>query len=220
MHLDNALFLDWFASLGGIYYQPETDAYYRLELDRGTALRVTTSLGDEPVPLSVVDVLERCYRYCPLPVARTRPAVTLARLGRSSRARRLVLEATLQRRRLCPYWLRWIAAQSSGEYNARHCDRYILRFLPNVTFDDLVVVAQIIPWVGPGITWALFRADAVKAALLFEEWIAAGEPERFRDLGGSFQELATQYAGSAIDETLMRVNSVMAHYGYVTQPVE
>lgn len=219
MHLDNALFLDWFASLAGIYNEPEPNTYYRLQLSRGAFLQVSSCLGGPSVPLSVVEVLQRCYRYTPLPVARTRPAATLARLAKRPRSNRLVLEATMQRRRLYPLWLRWIESLAAGEFNARDCDRYLLRFQPRVAFDDLVVFAQILPWIGPGLMWALFRADAVKAAELFEAWLAAGEHGRFRDLGHHLPLLAPRYDGTPIYQTFLRVGVVLIDRGDAAEKI-
>ncbi|MES2304977.1 MAG: hypothetical protein V4558_05695 [Gemmatimonadota bacterium] len=209
MHLDNILFLDWFASLAGIYYDQDADTYYRLQLRRGAVLRVTRSIGQQPAPLSVVDVLQRCERYSPLSIAHTRAAATLSHIGRRAGSTRLLLETTLHRRRLYPCWLGWIAARSTGEYNPRDCDRYIVRFASSATFDDLVVLAAAIPWIGPWLMYSLFKTDAGRAAQLFEEWLAAGEHGRFRDLGGHLPMLAADYVGTAVGETLMRVAGVV-----------
>lgn len=210
MQLDNAIFLDWFASLAGIYRRSEAEAIYRLELDRGAVLRVTNYFNPTPVALTVLELLQRSGYHSPLTLARRRPAVSLTKLRRRGRARRLALEATLQRSRLYPFWLKWMTAHSPGQYDFRDNDRYILRFLPEASFDDLVVVAKHVPRVGPGLTWALFRADACNAAMLFEEWIAFGQHERFRDLAEQLPMLAADYVATPFHETFVRVAAVVA----------
>ena len=218
--LDNACFLDWLATLAGYYRVPDRRGVFRVELDRGAVLRVTDAVGDEVIPLSVVELRETGVRSGGLTVARQHPATPLAELREQFGPHRLALEAELQRRRLYPLWIRWIEEQTREPYDVRDSDMYILRFLPQPRFADLVVIARHLPRIGPGMMWSLFRASSLHAALLFDEWLDAGEPERFRDLGGAFQQLAARCVGSGIQETMARVNSVMAHYGYVTQPVE
>jgi hypothetical protein len=200
MLLDNACFLDWLATLAGYYHVPDRRSVFRVELDRGAVLRVTDAVGDQVIPLSVAELREQGVRCGGLTIARQHPVTPLAELREHGASLRLALEAKLQRGRLYPLWIRWIEEQSR--------------------FDDLVVIARHLPRIGPGMMWSLFRASSLHAALLFDERLDAGEPERLRDLGGAFQELAARCVGSGIQETMERVNSAMAHYGYVGEPVD
>lgn len=213
--LDNACFLDWLASVAGYYVYRDRSGVFRIELDRDAVLRVTESVTDTVVPITVIELRKHGRRCGELTAARRRPALPLAELREQFGPHRLALETELQRRRLYPYWIRWIEATVSNEYNAVACDNYILRFHPKPRFDDLIVIARITPWIGIGMMWSLFCASPLDTAELFEEWIAAGEPERFRDLGSAIPELVTRCADSPFAETMIRVSSVMAHYGYV-----
>ncbi len=213
--LDNACFLDWLAAQSGYFEFPGWRGIFRIELDRDAVLRVTEAVTDTVVPITVIELRKHGRRCGELTAARRRPALPLAELREQPDSRRLVLEATLQRRRLYPHWIRWIEAMVSDEYDAVACDHYILRFHPKPRFDDLIVIARITPWIGIGMMWSLFCASPLDTAELFEEWIAAGQPERFRDLGSAIPELVTRCADSPFGETMIRVGSVMAHYGYV-----
>lgn len=216
--LDNVCFLDWVARLSGYWQHPGHPGTGRVVLDRGAVLRVTNAMDEEPWPLTLVDLLESGTLCTGLTVRRLRPLTPLAVLRTDLTAPRLLLEADLQRRRLYPRWIAWIEKEVREDPDVRASDMYILRFLPEIVFDDLVVIARIIRPVGPAMMWALFVTDTARAALLFAEWADAGDHERFRVLGGEFEKIffVRCYRGP-YHEQLSRVYDLMHEHCY-TRP--
>ncbi len=211
--LDHVCFLDWVARLSGYWQHPGHRGTCRVELDRGAVLRVTDGVGDEPWPLTLVDLLEE-GNYCTgLSVERLRPSLSLAALRADRVDLRLLLEADLQRRRLYPRWTDWMEAQVREDPDPRSSDIYVLRFLPEIGFDDLAVIARITRPIGQGMMWSLFVADTARATLLFAEWVDAGDHERFRALGGEFEKVFARCQGGPHHEQLGRVYALMLQHG-------
>ena len=217
--LDNACFLDWLAFQAGFWTHPAEDGYLRIELDRGAVLRVAGAVFDEQVTITVVDLQQHGARCCGLSVQRMRPAFPLARLGRRAGAQRLLLEAELQRRRLYPLWISWVTGQSLENYDVRDSDLYMLRFLPKARFDDLVVIARLLPRIGPGLLYTLFQLNATKATRLVAAWAAAGEHERFRHVAAPFEAILAAYRETKLFPQLLKVNALMADHGYARRVV-
>ena len=216
--LDNVCFLDWLARLSGYWQHPGHPGTYRVELDRGAVLRVTEGVGDEPYPLTLIDLLENGNHCTGLTVRRLRPTFSLAALRAERNDPRLLLEAGLQRRRLYPRWTSWMETQVREDPDPRQSDMYILRFMPEISFDDLVVVARITRPVGPAMMWALFVTDTARAARLFAEWADAGDHERFKVLGGEFEKVFfCRCFRGPYHELLSRVYDVM-HEHFYTKP--
>ena len=218
--LDNACFLDWIAFQAGYWAHPGESALCRVELDRGAVLRVTGPVADDPVSITMVEMQQQGRRRSGLSVRRMRPAVPLAQLRRRAGAQRLLLEAELQRRRLYPLWISWMEEQTQGEYDVRDSDVHVLRYLPKARFDDIAVIAKLLPSIGPGMMWSLFHLSPTKAARLMAGWAAAGEHERFRDIGVAFEEVLARYCETRLFTQLLRVNALMADHGYARRVVE
>ena len=218
--LDNVCFLDWLARLSGYWQHPGHPGTYRVEFDRGAVLRVTDAVGDEPYPLTLIDLDEEGIHGSGLSIRRQRPALALAELRADGADARLLLEADLQRRRLYPRWIGWLEEMAREDPDPRHSDLFLLRFQPEISFDDLAVVARTIRPVGPGLMWALFRADATKAAALFEEWVDDGDHRRFSALGGQFETVLMRSYGKPTFRQLARVNQMMVQHGYARTPDE
>lgn len=217
--LDNACFLDHIAFQAGYWGYPGT-GLCRVELDRGAVLRVTDPVGDEARSITMVEMLQQGRRRSGLCVRRMRPAVPLAQLRRRAGAQRLLLEAELQRRRLYPLWIEWMKEQTREPYDVVDSDMHILRYLPKVRFDDIAVIARLLPRIGPGMLWALFHASSTKATRLMAGWAAAGEHERFRDIGDAFEEILAKYCETPLITQLLTVNALMADHGYARRVVE
>ena len=215
--LDNVCFLDWLARLSGYWQHPGHPGTYRVELDRGAVLRVTNALDDEPYPLTLIDLDEEGIHGSGLSIRRQHAALALAELRAGGADARLLLEADLQRRRLYPRWIGWMETQAREDPDPRQTDMYILRFQPEIGFDDLVVLARIIRPVGPAMMWALFVADTARAALLFAEWADAGDHERFRVLGGEFEKVFARCYRGPHYQMLSRVYDLM-HEHFYTKP--
>ncbi len=215
--LDNVCFLDWVARLSGYWQHPGHPGTYRVELDRGAVLRVTDATDDESYPLTLVDLLE-VGRFCAgLTIKRLRPLLPLAALRADLTDPRLLLEAVLQRQRLYLRWIAWIEKEVREDPDVRGSDMYILRFLPEIGFDDLAVIARLTRPVGQGMMWSLFVADTARATLLFAEWADAGDHERFSVLGGEFEKVFARCQGGPHHEQLSRVYDLMHEHGY-TRP--
>jgi len=212
--LDHVCFLDWLARLSGYWQHPGHPGTGRVELDQGAVLRVTDAVGDEPWPLTLVDLLEQGSLCTALTTKPLRPLRSLAELRADRIDPRLLLEADLQRRRLYPRWTAWMAARVREDPDVGHSDMYILRFLPEIGFDDLAVMARFIRPIGPGMMWALFTLDAWQATQLFVEWVDAGEHDRFRELGGEFEEILRIYLDKPLLGPLGRVYQMMAEHRY------
>lgn len=218
--LDNACFLDWIAMRAGYWIHPRESGLCRVELDRGAVLRVTGPVFNDPVSITMAEMQQHGTRRSGLTVRRMRPAAPLAQLRRRAGAQRMLLETELQRRRLYPLWIDWMVEQTQGEYDVRDSDCHILRYLPKARFDDLVVVAQLLPSIGPGLMWSLFRLSVTKATRLFARWAAAGEHERFRHIGDAFEEILVRYRETRLLTQLLEVNALMADHGYARRVVK
>lgn len=216
--LDHVCFLDWVARLSGYWQHPGHLGTGRVELDRGAVLRVTDAVGDEPWPLSLVDLDEQGILCTGLTVKRLRPLLSLAALRAEHADPRLLLEAKLQRRRLYPRWIGWMEEMVREYPDARWSELYHLSFLPEIGFDDLVVIARITRPVGPAMMWSLFVADTARATLLFAEWADAGDHERFRELGGEFEKVLARCHGGPHEDQLGRVYDLMLQHG-LTRPM-
>jgi hypothetical protein len=215
--LDNVCFLDWLARLSGYWQHPGHPGTYRVELDRGAVLRVTDATDDEPYPLTLLDLDEQGILCTGLTIKRLRPLLPLAALRADLTDPKLLLEADLQRRRLYPRWIGWLEEMVHEDPDVRHSDLFLLRFQPEISFDDLAVVARIITPIGPGMMWALFVADTARATQLFAEWVDAGDHERFRELGGEFEKVLAGCYGGPHHELLSRVYDLMHEHG-LTRP--
>ena len=217
--LDNACFLDWVAFQAGYWAHPGESALCRVELDRGAVLRVTGPVSDDSVSITMVEMQQQGRRRSGLSVRRMRPAVPLAQLRRRAGAQRLLLESELQPRRLYPLWISWMEEQTQGEYDVRDSDVHVLRYLPKARFDDIAVIAKLLPSIGPGLLYTLFQLNATKATRLVAAWAAAGEHERFRHVAAPFEAILAAYCETKLFPRLLKVNALMADHGYARRVV-
>jgi hypothetical protein len=217
--LDHCCFLDWLARMEGFWHHPSPSRTWRLELDQGAVLRITAALGDEPAPLTLLDLYSQGNQMAGLTMRRVRPLVALSELRAAAVDPRLLLEATMQRRRLYPRWIAWMEGAAHEDPDVRSSDLYLLRFLPEISFDELALIARITPQIGPGMMWALAKADLARTGPLFEEWVDAGEHQRFRELGGEVYHLLVSAKDTPAFEQFGRVMHLMVEHGYLKLPI-
>jgi len=115
--------------------------------------------------LDLVELDEQGILCTGLTVRRQRPALALAELRADGADPRLLLEADLQRRRLYPRWIEWLDQTMRENPDVRYSDLFHLSFLPEISFDDLAVIARAIRPVGPGMMWSSIAATVVILAL-------------------------------------------------------
>ena len=193
--IDHIGFRDWLATHAGFYHMPTDNTLVCVAMDRGGPFRVTKPLSGDPLPLTIIDVLTTGHYVTGLDVARTIPALPLAKLRRRQGGRRLALETQLQRRRLLPRWLDWLRTAADAKEAVFGLDLWALKHLRTATFAELAHMAGLLPTIGSRMMWALVRADAGRAVTLFLQWAASGEHARFHGLG----DTVAQIVGASVD---------------------
>lgn len=207
--LDHVGFRDWVATRAGFYHMPDGGGLISVALDRGGPLRVTKPLSGDPLPLTILEVFDKGRYVTGLDVARTIPALSLTKLRRRQGLRRLMLETELQRKRLLPLWLQWLADAAKAKDAVLGLDLWALKHLRSATFAELAYMAGLIPTIGSRMVWALVRADAGRAVELFLHWANAGEHAHFHGLGDTLTEIVEASVDSPYHAEYLRLMEVV-----------
>jgi ABC-type transporter Mla MlaB component len=203
--LDHVGFRDWVATRAGFYFMPGGISLVAVALDRGGPLRITKPLSGDPLPLTIIEVLEKGRYVTGLDVARVIPALSLTKLRRRRGVRRLVLETELQRKRLLPRWLDWLRGAAEAEDAVLGLDLWALKHLRSASFAELAYMAGQLPSIGSRMVWALVRADAGRAVALFLHWVSSGEHTRLHGLGDTMIQIAEASVDSPYHAEYLRL---------------